>query len=476
MCALKARDSIVGVILAAGFSRRMGDPKQLLMIQGQRLLERVIRAALHSHLQRVVIVLGGYEASVRKALADLLNHPKLVVISNPKPEKGMGSSLSIGVSAIKNEKADGVMVLLGDQPFLRAETINSIIRRFRDSDKLVCAAFYGDRRGHPIVFDRSLLPYLDRLSGDEGPRQLLKEHPDWIEPVAIDPALGLDLDEPSDLTRLREQAHDVVHERLPSPSAPLCSAFRLDVCRRISFVGAGGKTSLMFAMAKELIATGHRVVTTTSTKIFKPNPDETPFLELTERGNGISQDRLERLLDRYDHITLGDRLQSDGKVSGLSRAELAQLFDCIGDIHVLVEADGASRKPLKAPRTQEPVIPDGTDLVVGVMGLEALNQPFTEKRVFSMDEFQFVTGLPFGSLITPEALTRLAVHPQGLFKGAPLGSCRVPFLNKCDLLKDKTVASNVARSMLESGEFLRVVIGSLFPEKDIRILEVQDHA
>lgn len=239
-------------------------------------------------------------------------------------------------------------------------------------------------------------------------------------------------------------------------------------------MGAGGKTSLMFAMARELVATGHRVITTTSTKIFRPTPDETPFLELTGKGNGISQDRLDRLLDRYGHITLGDRLRADEKVSGLSRAELAQLFECIGDIHVLVEADGASRKPLKAPRAHEPVIPDGTDLVVGVMGLEAVNQPFTEKRVFSMDEFQFVTGLPFGSLITPEALTRLAVHPQGLFKGAPLGAFRIPFLNKYDLPVDKTVAAEVARRMLQSGEFLRVVTGSLFPEIDVRILEVQD--
>ena len=476
MCSLKSRDSVVGVILAAGFSRRMGDPKQLLMIQGQRLLERVILAALYSQLKSVVLVLGGYEMSVRKALAGLLNHPKLIVTSNPKPEDGMGSSLSTGISAIKDENTDGVMVLLGDQPFLHTKTIDSVIRCFQGSDKPVCAAFYGSLRGHPIVFDRSLLPYLDRLTGDEGPRQLLKDHPEWIEPVEFDPALGMDLDDPSDLGRLRQRASEAVHECSPSKSAPLSSAFGLDACRRISLVGAGGKTSLMFAMAKELVATGRRVITTTSTKIFLPKPDETPLMVFIEETDGISRDRLERLLDRYGHITLGDRLRPDGKVSGLSRAELARLFDCVGDTHVLVEADGASGKPLKAPRSHEPVIPEGTDLVVGVMGLEVLNRPFTEKRVFSVHEFQFVTGLPFGSLITPDALTRLAVHPQGLFKGAPLRSSRIPFLNKRDLLADETVASDVARNILESGEFLRVVTGSLLPEIDIRILEVQDHA
>jgi probable selenium-dependent hydroxylase accessory protein YqeC len=100
---------------------------------------------------------------------------------------------------------------------------------------------------------------------------------------------------------------------------------------------------------------------------------------------------------------------------------------------ILVEADGAARKPLKAPAEYEPVIAQTTKWVVGVMGLDALQKPFGEEWVFRSELFQTLTGISVGERITPEAVATAIVHQNGLFKGCPLSTKRILFLNKADL-------------------------------------------
>jgi probable selenium-dependent hydroxylase accessory protein YqeC len=99
---------------------------------------------------------------------------------------------------------------------------------------------------------------------------------------------------------------------------------------------------------------------------------------------------------------------------------------------VLVEADGAAGRPVKAPAGHEPVVPSSADLVVGVMGLDALGSPAEEEMVFRLEHFLNVTGLAPSEEIGPDSLKALAAHPEGLFKNTPAKARRMAFYNKAD--------------------------------------------
>ncbi|WP_319542159.1 selenium cofactor biosynthesis protein YqeC, partial [uncultured Pseudodesulfovibrio sp.] len=100
---------------------------------------------------------------------------------------------------------------------------------------------------------------------------------------------------------------------------------------------------------------------------------------------------------------------------------------------ILVEADGAARKPLKAPAKHEPVIPIMSELCVGIMGLDAMNQILSEQIVHRSDIFSNMTGATLGDEITPAHMLRMAVNPGGMFKGCPPSCERKVLLNKVDI-------------------------------------------
>lgn len=100
---------------------------------------------------------------------------------------------------------------------------------------------------------------------------------------------------------------------------------------------------------------------------------------------------------------------------------------------ILVEADGAARKPLKAPNTTEPIIPQETDLCIAVMGLDAAYKTLDDTTVHRHEIFARITGRPTGMTIQPEDMVRIAIAPNGLFKGCPPDADLAVFLNKTDL-------------------------------------------
>ena len=153
----------------------------------------------------------------------------------------------------------------------------------------------------------------------------------------------------------------------------LREALELDRHRIICLVGAGGKTSLMFAMAKELAALGNHVITSTTTKIFEPSRKDTPFLFLREGAGDIIQ-TIPGLIHRYRHFTFVERrLPETKKLKGVS-PELIDRLGALDEVdHIIVEADGAARLPLKAPGENEPVIPLKTSLVVVVVGIDSIS-------------------------------------------------------------------------------------------------------
>jgi probable selenium-dependent hydroxylase accessory protein YqeC len=202
----------------------------------------------------------------------------------------------------------------------------------------------------------------------------------------------------------------------------------------IAFVGAGGKTTAILRLARELEGLGRSVLVTTTTHLFDPRREPggptgrlvfRPEMEFPRTGDaGFAG------LDAGPGITQLVSREADepGKVKGIHPSWIPALRPAWD--FVLVEADGSRRLPLKAPGNDEPVLPPDTDLVIGVLGLDGLGRPMNVRTVHRPDCFARVTGCEPGSSVAWEHLVSLVRHPDGLFKGAP--AARTLLLNKVD--------------------------------------------
>ena len=198
----------------------------------------------------------------------------------------------------------------------------------------------------------------------------------------------------------------------------------------IAFVGGGGKTTAMFLLAHELKALGKKVLVTTTTNIGVPEPGQCDITMLegcTDLGELAT-------LPAGTIVCLGGGLLHVEicKVRSVEPSFIDELhasgwFDCI-----LVEADGAKRKPIKAPADYEPVIPESTTAVIGVIGLDSLGKDVSEENIHRCKLFCACTGKKPGEPIDRESIIRLITSENGLFKGAPAASQKVVLLNKAD--------------------------------------------
>lgn len=233
----------------------------------------------------------------------------------------------------------------------------------------------------------------------------------------------------------------------------------------ISLVGAGGKTTLMFRLARELLLTGKKVVTTTTTKILEPSSEETPCLFVHSDEEKLRQLALHHI-SQFGHITLvRDRLDS-GKLDGIS-PDLVALLSKSSEIDtVIIEADGAAGRPVKAPREWEPVIPSVTTLVIGLLGMDGVGKELNEENHFQAERISQLTGIPMGEGMTCEGMAILMVHPQGIFKGASHSSKRIPFINKVDVPGGMIKGREIGKQILgkRSPNIERVVLGQLKSE------------
>ena len=196
--------------MAAGAATRFGQPKQLLRLKDQYLIERVLDAALNSRLGRIVLVLGHAHQKILKALGAKTQHSKLHIEVNPHYKKGQSHSLRVGLAALKNDYP-AVIFLLGDQPMLNSETINMLLKGFWSSDKQICVPTYRGRRKTPVVFGRRFFGQLMEVKGDIGARQLIDDHPDQVLTIEIeDPLCFYDIDTPQDFENLKKKIKKIV--------------------------------------------------------------------------------------------------------------------------------------------------------------------------------------------------------------------------------------------------------------------------
>jgi probable selenium-dependent hydroxylase accessory protein YqeC len=256
--------------------------------------------------------------------------------------------------------------------------------------------------------------------------------------------------------------------------ASLREGLMLDGGGVISLVGGGGKTSLMFKLARELSMAGETVLTTTTTKIIEPSQDQTSCVILSSSVPNILK-QADETLDKHLHLTAAaGKLPETGKLFGFRPEIIGELWDAGIFRWIIVEADGAAGKPLKAPAAHEPVIPACTKQLVAMVGLNAVGQPLTERRIFRHEHFARLTGLGPGTEVTDAAIADILICDDGLFKGSGPEAMRIAFLNQADVRDNFWKGQRIARILSKRNNtgLNRVVIGQIL--LDPPVLEVYD--
>ncbi len=233
----------------------------------------------------------------------------------------------------------------------------------------------------------------------------------------------------------------------------------------VSLIGAGGKTTTLFWLARELKEEGGKVLVATTTKIFKPTKPHVDRLFLVDDIDAFPEEISN--IGAPAIVGAGCRIDDDGKLIGLPPAWLdslgqSKLFDSI-----LVEADGAASRLFKVPSEMEPVVPNGCDVTVWIMAIKALGKPVDANAVHRAAKAIALLGASTVAQLTTEHIVRLVKHPQGCLKGVPLRCRKVALLNQADGPDELERAKELARELGPLG-FERVVITSYLSDEPVK--------
>jgi molybdenum cofactor cytidylyltransferase len=194
---------ISAILLAAGESKRMGLPKQLLEWQGRTLLQHVLESLIKSAADEIILVLGYETDLIKKTLPAL----QIKIVINPFYTQGMSSSLRQGLLAM-DPRSEAFLVLLADQPGIGPEIINNVIRAFQQAEpkRGIVRPVYRGMRGHPVLIGIQYLQEALQLQGDMGARQILMNHPEDVLEIDVDQDVVLrDIDTPEEYQKYKER-------------------------------------------------------------------------------------------------------------------------------------------------------------------------------------------------------------------------------------------------------------------------------
>ena len=196
---------VAAIVLAAGSSRRMGRPKQLLPLAGRPLLQHVLDAAAGAAVAETVLVLGHEAEAIRRAVR-LAANARVVV--NAAYAGGQSTSLACGLGAA-GEDVVAAVVLLGDQPQVTSALVDAVVAAFRRGTAAAVRPVWRDpsgaaRPGHPVVLARRLWPAVAALTGDHGARTLFATHPEWLDVLPMPGDPPVDVDDPAGYQRIAD--------------------------------------------------------------------------------------------------------------------------------------------------------------------------------------------------------------------------------------------------------------------------------
>ena len=189
------------LILAAGNSSRLGQPKQLLQFKGKSLLYHVVSQALEI-TPAVVVVTGSKNDIIEKEIHDL----RALATENPNWQDGMGSSISSGLKRLLDNfpTIETVIISVCDQPFIEASVFSELISKQKDSQKNIVASAYSETLGTPVLFTKKYFTELIALSGNEGAKKLLDKFNEDVAQINFEKG-AIDIDTIEDYEQLIKQ-------------------------------------------------------------------------------------------------------------------------------------------------------------------------------------------------------------------------------------------------------------------------------
>jgi molybdenum cofactor cytidylyltransferase len=191
---------VTGIVLAAGSSRRLGTPKQVLPYRDTTVLGATLDVARAAGFDQLIVTLGGAADAVRDAVP--LDGADVVVVDD-SGDFGTGCSASLRVALQRvDPQAAGIVLMLGDQPRMGPATVRRMVTQGPAADIMVCR--YADGIGHPFWFSRSVFGELSQLHGDKGIWKLVESGRHPVRELAVDGPVPLDVDTWDDYRRLLE--------------------------------------------------------------------------------------------------------------------------------------------------------------------------------------------------------------------------------------------------------------------------------
>ncbi|GFP27303.1 MAG: Molybdenum cofactor cytidylyltransferase [Actinobacteria bacterium] len=189
---------VSAILLAAGSSDRFGRLKQLLDVQGKKIIQIALESLLRSRVSEIVVVLG----CAREQIKEYLKGYEVKIVDNPQYRKGQSSSIKRGLESIDQE-AEAALFMLSDTPLVGHEIIDLVIGKYEETGSTIVAPFYGDKRGHPVLFGRELFGELKALEGDVSGSGVIRRHAERVVRVQVDSdAVIFDVDDEQDYQRL----------------------------------------------------------------------------------------------------------------------------------------------------------------------------------------------------------------------------------------------------------------------------------
>lgn len=237
------------------------------------------------------------------------------------------------------------------------------------------------------------------------------------------------------------------------PFHELYETFQLREKEIITLVGAGGKTTVMYALAKELARMGKNVITTTTTQIMLPSEEDTELL-ITDLDGKIPPDAF----SRYKHVTCVARPLKHGKAKGVTPGTIKRWPSTLDVDYIIVEGDGSKGRPLKAPADYEPVIPLNTTLYVPMVGGDALGRELNSENVHRPHIVAKLASVSVGDKVTPRVVGDVIKH---YLEMPPNSSRSLVYINKVSTQHQVEQAISIANEL----KGINVVFGSVFKRK-----------